>query len=383
MNKIKYLIITLFITVLLYLNVSNGNEKQFSKYIIPVVGDINAIGRIIDTIKWPQVLDIVNRRDFENFYENLRRISHIRNIVIDGDDVEIANRENSEYIRLIYKSFKQEFKGNIVGMYKKEDNFERDYLNIINNRANGSLSNTLKEMILQANRDGNVLNSGNNDADNINKAANRIWIGHVMRSIKKRIFETHNQTKYLFVFLPPKLSANTENVEFFLNALLRTKRVLRLTEQNDEFLFSKTIMPTRNVYNILIDGHHTNHVNTAMNLVRETSEVAFANLNNIEDKFDRSIALSHYLDELGLVDRLREIVSNQNHDRNIGINNTCAAIEEYNNSVRDGKKITLKTVSVQTFEQSLFNGNIRIASDVFNGLQQENMVDVVQNNNIN
>lgn len=357
MKKLKYLIILFLITAINFVNISNGNENN--KKPIIVLADINAMGRIIDTIKWPYLNTNINDG---KILENEKIKNFANEIIADGDSIEISNRKNPHYIieneqKDIYDIFAKNFNGGkgIIGRYADRKAFFNDY-KIFLEQNNNSLSNTLKVLVK------NTLIDGKNKAlVNDGDLINNIWANHAAYSINNKLMDLTSKNRSVFVFLPPKLSTNYEYLSFMIN-VMKPRYILRLKDETN-FLFEKTIMPNQNVYNILIDGHHTNHIKTAKNLVNEKDK-SIVVANNV----DGYKQLSNYLDSMDLIDNFKTIVNEANDARNLGIDKTCMLIKQNN------KDITLKSALATTFENELFknrnNYNVNTDStiNIFNNL---------------
>lgn len=406
MNRLKYLLTTLLITIFYCFGTSMSVELNSKKYenLILVLLDTKSMIKIANLIRMPELLsDLEGEHDFEATRNlDIKNIELFRDIAINGELLELNAREindkNDANIKNIYKSFISCFYDNkLQGTYEKFDNFKKDYrLKLIEN--DHSLSDTIGSMFDVAIKDGNKPLNGiqrmvdieeydNNRIVNIkdervafrNGVINKVWTEHALFSIINGL-RNIDTNKKIFLFIPPKLSANANNIKRLVS-YLNTTKILRIKSEKDNcdrFIFGTGIMKQfknnnyirGNIFNIFADERNVSFVKVAkilvsdklleINKIEESKEVKLLKVtNNIDLE-----KLTTYIIKLNLIEKFKNKINIRNEIRNVGIN------ESYNTVKSNIEK---KTTLTNDFINEIFFGNYKI-------VDKENMADYIFDN---
>ena len=325
-----------------------------------VMLDINSMAETVDLIKYPYLAHELNELKINQSEDKANQVRNFsESIIVDGDAIDIKARKDQRNIHHIYENFKRCFEnGRINGDLEDEDTFKAEYVDGMNSNGN-SLSKTLEELFKNALRQGTgnklIELKGIADKDKINFCIKDIWAKHVAGSIVSELqIDSGSEDNVIngrFILVPPKLSANHVNFKYLMDTLKITD-VLRIDRNNNcELLFQKTIMPNEKVFNIFVDGHHTNHVATIKKLIKNKlielgmdSEIEKVNAHTLE----AYSYMTKFIEEHGFLDEVLESIKKENSERNDGIDITVNYVE--NNL----KHVVFKNISLEKFKGELF-----------------------------
>ena len=368
MKQLKLItILSCLFAIVLCTNILNANDVHFSStkiatnnHNVLVMLDINSMAETVDLIKYPYLAHELNELKINQGEDKANQVRNFsENIIVDGDAIDIKTRKDQRNIHHIYENFKRCFEnGHIDGNLGYEHTFKDEYVDEMNLNGN-SLSKTLEGLFKNALGQGTgnklIELKGIEDKDKSNFCVRDIWTKHVAGSIINKLKidngSEDNVTNGKFILVPPKLSANHVNFKYLIDTLKITD-VLRIDRNNNcELLFQKTIMPNEKVFNIFVDGHHTNHVATIKKLIKNKlielgmdSEIKKVNAGTLE----AYSYMTKFIEEHGLLDEVLESIKKENGERNDGIETTMKHVKD------NLKHVVFKNTSLEKFKQELF-----------------------------